>query len=39
MEFATSLTTGGWVFLTVAWLSITAFTAYCFYKVSRLDKK
>jgi len=38
MELSTSLTTGGWVFLTVAWFSVTAFTTYCFYRIIRLDK-
>ena len=39
MEPATSLTTAGWVFLTVAWGSFSAFTAYCFYRVMHIDKE
>ena len=39
MEPSTTLTTGGWIFLVVAWLSVSAFTAYCFYKVTRIDKE
>lgn len=33
---ATELTTGGWVFLIIAWTMITGLTAVCFYRVSKL---
>lgn len=34
---ATELTTGGWIFLTLAFTVITALTAACFYRVRKLD--
>ena len=34
---ATELTTGGWVFLILAWTVITSLTAVCFYRVRKLD--
>ncbi len=33
---ATELTTGGWVFLIIAWTVITGLTAACFYRVRKL---
>lgn len=33
---ATELTTGGWVFLIIAWTVITGLTATCFYRVRKL---
>ena len=36
MEQQNELTTGGWVFLVLAWTVITAVTAVCFYRVRKL---
>ncbi len=33
---ATELTTGGWVFLILAWTVFTTLTAVCFYRVRKL---
>lgn len=33
------LTTGGIIFLTLAWGSVTSLTIYCFYKVMKSEKK
>ncbi len=32
----TELTTGGWVFLIIAWTVITVLTTACFYRVRKL---
>ena len=34
---ATELTTGGWVFLIIAWTVITGLTAACFYRVRKAE--
>lgn len=33
------LTTGGLIFLILAWGSVTLLTVYCFYKVLKSEKK
>ena len=33
---ATELTTGGWVFIVIAWTLIISVTAVCFYRVRKL---
>ena len=35
-QHAAELTTGGWVFLIIAWTVITVLTAACFYRVRKL---
>lgn len=35
-QHVTELTTGGWVFLLIAWTVITVVTAVCFYRVRKM---